>query len=113
MVSKQLLFDPQFAIEDKPQGKKGDKAQPVAGDREQAQSPKQKTGIHGMPDIAIRAVGNENGPALDGREDIEMTRRMTLTAQPASRREAIKNSRAGRLISRQSVVAANRKRRTN
>lgn len=73
MVSKQLFFYPDLAIEDKPQGKEGGQAQPAAGDKEQAHSPQQQTGIHGMADIAIRAVRNEDRPVPDGRTNIEMT----------------------------------------
>jgi hypothetical protein len=86
MVNKQLLFDPELAIEDKPQGKEGDKAQLAAGDEEQTHSGQQQTGIHGMPDIAIRAVGNEKSPALDGRKDIEMTQAHDLDG-PADQQE--------------------------
>ncbi len=40
MVSKQLFFDPDLEIEDKPQGKEGDQAQPAEGNKEQAGSRK-------------------------------------------------------------------------
>jgi len=97
MVGKQLFFDSELAIEDKPQGKEGGKAQPGAGDEEQAQSPKQETCIHGMPDIVIRAMGNENGTALDGREDIKVTQAHDLDG-PAGEQEGGDEQQQGRKI---------------
>ena len=86
MVSQQLFFNPDFEIENKPQGKEGDQAQPAAGDKEQAHSPKQQTGVHGMADIAIRAVGDKNSSVPDCRADIEMPQAHDLDG-PAGEQE--------------------------
>lgn len=95
MVSKQLLFDPDLEIEDKPQGKEGDQTQPAEGNKEQAHSPEQKTGVHGMADIAIRAVGHEKSSALDGRTNIEMTQAHDLDG-PAGQQEGGDEQQQGR-----------------
>ncbi|GEM_PF-2751221 len=95
MVSKQLLFDPDLEIEDKPQGKEGDQTQPAEGNKEQAHSPEQKTGVHGMADIAIRAVGHEKSSALDGRTNIEMTQAHDLDG-PTGQQEGGDEQQQGR-----------------
>jgi len=97
MVKEQFFFDPEFEIEDEPEGEEGGEALPVAGDQEQARSGQKKAGVHGMPDIAVRAMGNENCSAPDGWPDIEMTQAHDLDG-PAGQQQGGDEKRQGQQV---------------